>query len=77
MSKKIRIKACELAAMVLAGCPEDKPMPLLWSLAVFFESYIRGGAEATEKEFGPKDATVLNLAGLNSSNQRQPPGDAA
>lgn len=52
----IRIKACELAAEVLAGhaWEDAAPMPLGWSLAVFFEGYMLKGAKGTLKDFGPK-----------------------
>lgn len=52
----VRMKACELAAQVLSGRREADPelVPLAWSLAVFFESYIVSGARATMREFGPK-----------------------
>ena len=53
-NKATRIKACELAAVVMAGRPDDILCPLLWSTAVFFECYIDGGATATMKDFGPK-----------------------
>ncbi len=32
-----------------------------WSLAVFFECYITGGAEGTRKEFGPRKPRKLKL----------------
>lgn len=59
----IRIKACELAAEVLAGRAGDgaTPAPLVWSLAVFFESYIYNGAEGTRKAFGPKKPRRLKV----------------
>jgi hypothetical protein len=63
--KATRIKACELAAAVMAGRPNDSCAPGLWSLAVFFESYIDEGAAATLKDFGPKKAPVLKLIGKN------------
>ena len=62
-SKRDRVKACELAALVMAGRPDDNPAPLVWSLAVFFESYIAYGAEGTRKDFGPKKAVKLRVVG--------------
>lgn len=60
--RSTRIKACELAAQVMAGRPDDTPAPLIWSLSVFFENYIDCGARATAKDFGPKKAVKLKVA---------------
>lgn len=57
--KSSRVKACELAATVMAGRPEDAPAPLIWSLCVFFENYIDLGASATKKDLGPKKPRKL------------------
>lgn len=57
----VRTEACRLAAQVIASRPEDKPAPLLWSLTVFFEAYILGGAEATVKNFAPKKPVRLKV----------------
>lgn len=62
-----RIKACELAAQVMAGRPNDTPAPLLWCLTVFFESYIEHGARATQKDFGPKNPVKLRVVGREAS----------
>jgi hypothetical protein len=59
--KSDRIRACELAAQVMAGRPEDNPAPLLWCLTVFFESYIEHGCKGTQKEFGPKKLVQLKV----------------
>ena len=59
--KRDRIKACELAAIVMAGRPGDNPAPLVWSLAVFFESYIAEGANGTQRDFGPKKPVKLRV----------------
>lgn len=63
--EEIRAEACMCAATVLAGRGELKFLPNAWSLCVFFESYIREGADGTQKDFGPKGkkmkATVLKL----------------
>lgn len=58
----IRTEACRLAALIMAGRPDDSPAPLIWSLSVFFEKYIMEGCEATVKEFGPKRPTRLRVA---------------
>jgi hypothetical protein len=59
---KVRIEACRCAATVLAGRPEEKVIPLVWSLTVFFESYIAHGAKRTERDFGPKEPAKLRVA---------------
>jgi hypothetical protein len=62
VSKASRIKACELAATVLAGRPDERLVPTAWSLAVFFESYIEHGSRWTMKDFGPKKPVKLRVA---------------
>jgi hypothetical protein len=57
-----RIKACKLAAKVMAGRPDDQVVPMLWSLCVFFENYIDCGAKWTQKDFGPKKPVKLRVA---------------
>jgi hypothetical protein len=57
--ERIRTEACRCAAVVLAGRPEAPYAPDVWSLAVFFESYIAKGSAATEKDFGPKPPAKL------------------
>lgn len=57
--RSTRIKACELAATVMAHRTDVSTAPLLWSLAVFFENYIDGGAKATMKDFGPNKPVKL------------------
>ncbi len=61
MSKKVRIKACELAAQVMSSRPNDLCTPQLWSLAVFFQSYIEHGPDWTEQPFGPKKPQKLKV----------------
>jgi len=62
MSRKGRIKACELAAIVMAGHQKDEAFaPKIWSLAVFFEQYIEAGATGTAKDFGPKKPRNLKV----------------
>ena len=61
-NRDTRIKACELAATVMAGrSPQEPANPILWSLAVFFECYIDAGAEATRMAFGPKPPVQLTV----------------
>lgn len=58
--RKNREKACEFAATVLSGRSETEALtPLAWSLCVFFETYLDGGADATRKAFGPKPPAKL------------------
>lgn len=67
MSKKSRradrIVACELAALVMSGRGDETPVPMIWSLTVFFEEYITKGAPGTAKNFGPKKPAKLKLVG--------------
>lgn len=57
---RARIKACECAAVVLSTRRDEEALvPLAFSLAVFFEAYIAGGANATAKDFGPKEPIEL------------------
>lgn len=58
--RKTRIRACELAAAVIGARTEETSIvPMCWSLAVFFENYIDGGARSTRKEFGPSKPVPL------------------
>jgi len=62
-ARKAREKACKYAAIVLSTRKDAESLaPLAFSLAVFFESYIAGGSEATVKEFGPKKPARLKVA---------------
>lgn len=59
----IRRDACRLAAMALRDRDtEDGYVPRLWSLTVFFESYLVQGSDATHKDFGPKDPVSITEA---------------
>lgn len=58
---RIRTEACRLAAIVMAGRPDDAPSPLLWSMSVFFETYIAEGCTETLKAFGPKRPIRLRI----------------
>lgn len=57
----IRREACRLAAAAIRSheVTDGSYAPMLWSLAVFFENYLRDGAEGTQEDFGPKDPVEL------------------
>lgn len=58
---KIRREACRLAALALrATDAAESYAPRIWSLAVFFEMYLRDGAEGTRKDFGPPKPVKLS-----------------
>jgi len=52
-----RWQACKLAAQALANHETGK----VFSLAVFFETYMLEGANGTEKDFGPADPVELKV----------------
>lgn len=54
-----REKACEFAAIVLAGHPVEDRIPYAWALTVFFDEYMARGAKGTMKRFGPKQPVKL------------------
>ena len=56
-----RTTACECAAKVVAARPELQPIPHLFSLCVFFESYIAQGSLMTKEPFGPKEPAPLRV----------------
>ena len=59
----MRWQACKMSALVLKTAQtEDGLAPYLWSLTVFFESYMRDGAEGTREDFGPKEPPQLVAA---------------
>ena len=56
----IRWQACKMAAQVMYGCGEDEGIcPRLWSLVVFFETYITSGSAGTLDDFGPNEPVEL------------------
>jgi len=57
----VRWQACKMAAQVMQGRVngDEAITPLVWSLTVFFEQYLRGGADNTLADFGPKEAIQL------------------
>lgn len=51
-----------MAAQVVAGWnngPDEGITPRMWSVTVFFESYLLEGAEGTREEFGPREVIEL------------------
>ena len=63
---RVRTEACRLAADVICAEGGDTGSGRLWSLCVFFESYIGQGASGTRKDFGPvvskpRKAPVIQL----------------
>ncbi len=59
----VRREACRMAAQAVQGpWSKDRDVAhLLWSLTVFFESYMIDGAEKTQADFGPKEPVDLGL----------------
>jgi hypothetical protein len=58
----IRWQACKMASVTVAAwreVPNEGMTPKLWSVTVFFETYMCGGAEGTREEFGPREAVEL------------------
>jgi hypothetical protein len=64
--RSTRIEACRLAARAMQGNCDGPCADRLWSLCVFFENYIDGGAAATQEDFGYKDPVNLREAGKQS-----------
>ncbi len=68
----VRWQACKMAAQTVAAwneVPDEGLTPKLWSVTVFFEMYILGGAGATQEEFGPKEAVELRPVEQGASRQ--------
>lgn len=58
-----RWQACKMAAQTVAAwceVPDEGLTPKLWSVTVFFEQYMRLGADGTLDDFGPKEPVKLN-----------------
>lgn len=55
----VRREACKLAALAFQNFACDDSAQHLWSLAVFFETYMHEGAEGTAEDFGPKEPVEL------------------
>lgn len=57
---QVRLDACRLAAHAAQGQCGDGPVAQrLWSLCVFFETYLSEGSEGTQSDFGYKDPVTL------------------
>jgi hypothetical protein len=55
-----RWQACKMAAQVMTMCGDDEGIcPRVWSLAVFFETYMAEGADGTVADFGPKEPVEI------------------
>lgn len=60
--QRIREVACQCASQAICCRQEgEAPVPLLWSMAVFFETYIHEGSSGTREEFGPNDPIELKF----------------
>lgn len=61
---EVRRDALALAAEAFksGAVNHDNPGSDLWSLAVFFESYLCSGAEGTMRQFGPRGPVKLKIA---------------
>ena len=59
----IRREACRLAARVVQGqwAEGKEPLPNLWSMTVFFESYLLSGASGTRESFGPSEPVDIRI----------------
>ena len=57
----IRWQACKLAATAFVNMEAEDSAQMMWSLAVFFETYIIGGSAATLEDFGPKEPVSLEV----------------
>lgn len=58
----IRWQACKMASITVASWREEPDVglaPKLWSVTVFFETYMMEGAEGTMSDFGPKEPVEL------------------
>lgn len=69
----VRWQACKLAAQTVAGWnngPDEGSTPRLWSVTVFFEYYMLGGADKTQADFGPKEP--VELASVSSTVTTRP-----
>lgn len=59
----VRRDACRMAAQALRSMDNDDGYcPRLWSLTVFFETYLWSGSAATSEDFGPKEPVELKVA---------------
>ncbi len=59
-----RWQACKMAAIVFSNRQhgsDEAVSPMIWSVTVFFESYMIDGADGTLEDFGPKEPTELKV----------------
>ena len=57
-----RWQACKMAAQVMTACDGEEDMcPRLWSITVFFETYMIGGSAGTVADFGPKKPVEIKV----------------
>jgi hypothetical protein len=59
----VRWQACKMAALAIQNQDKTDCIPLLWSMTVFFESYMWVGSEGTHADFGPKEPVELKEVG--------------
>ncbi len=55
----VRREACRMAALAIQNQDKTDCIPLLWSMTVFFESYMWDGSVGTRDSFGPKEPVEL------------------
>jgi hypothetical protein len=54
-AQRIREVACQCASVAITALSgDDDAMATLWGMTLFFEQYIRSGAIATRRRWGPK-----------------------
>jgi hypothetical protein len=64
----IRREACRLAALAMQHADYNEAVcPMLWSMTVFFESYLHYGSEGTATDFGPKEPVELEAVRAGST----------
>jgi hypothetical protein len=56
--KQQRRRTAAMAAAQVFAAGDYDTSAALWSLAVFFDLYIKHGAEGTRMDFGPADTTA-------------------
>jgi hypothetical protein len=64
-----RWQACKMAAQVVSRRKDVDLHPKLWSLAVFFESYMVHGAEDIREDFGPDETEVVTLTVIDGGKK--------
>jgi hypothetical protein len=72
MTRPVRTKAAELAVQAIEVMDGRRDAATLFSLAIFFESWIISGGDATQETFKllpEADAKVLRLVWSNSDDE--------